>query len=574
MLLEKLCEYAELSKDEEPVPSMYKSTAVPWIIELSQEGTCLGVVRTTEYGAESQSKKNDRGASYLTPHLQRSSGVKAKLLVDTGEYVLGIPRETSKPERIKDCQQDFLKRVKECADETKEATVQTILTFLESIQEEPADQVKNKLELASTFESGDVMTFRINGVMPIDLSSVRSFWSDNAVEDKKEGQTMACHLCGEQKKPEERIQFKIKGIPNGQTAGMAIISANSNAFESYGLKASLIAPTCRECSEKFSQAANSLLKSKQNSIRVGPLVYIFWTVGKTGLSLNILSDPKPEYVKALIEAAWKGKQSSLDIQSDKFYAAAFSASGARVAVRDWLDSTVEEVKKNLTRYFLLQQLVDTYGEEGKPLKLTALAGATERDLRDIKTNVPRAFIRTALRGSPLPGWLLSKALNRIRADGRVTRPQAALIKMVLLSDPQFTVKEEDYMVSLNLENKEPAYLCGRLFSVLEEIQKAAIPGAGSTITDRYFGTASSAPASVFGNLLRGAQNHLGKLRKEKRGAYEAIEKRLEEVLADLQGFPNTLSLKEQGLFSLGYYHQRAGSRAAAMAHKKAKQSTE
>ncbi|MBI4639495.1 MAG: type I-C CRISPR-associated protein Cas8c/Csd1 [Candidatus Tectomicrobia bacterium] len=106
---------------------------------------------------------------------------------------------------------------------------------------------------------------------------------------------------------------------------------------------------------------------------------------------------------------------------------------------------------------------------------------------------------------------------------------------------------------------------------LEAVQRAAIPGAKATITDRFFGTASSAPASVFGRLLRGVQAHLGKLRKEKRGTYEALEQKLEEVQAGLTAFPKTLTLEDQGIFSLGYYHQRAADRAGAIAYKQAQE---
>jgi CRISPR-associated protein Csd1 len=103
---------------------------------------------------------------------------------------------------------------------------------------------------------------------------------------------------------------------------------------------------------------------------------------------------------------------------------------------------------------------------------------------------------------------------------------------------------------------------------MESVQHAAIPNAGSTVTDRFFGTASSAPASVFGRLVRSTQAHLSKLRKERRGAYEALVRRLEEIQQNLQSYPKTLTLEQQGLFGLGYYHQRAADRAAALAHKK------
>jgi CRISPR-associated protein Csd1 len=68
---------------------------------------------------------------------------------------------------------------------------------------------------------------------------------------------------------------------------------------------------------------------------------------------------------------------------------------------------------------------------------------------------------------------------------------------------------------------------------------------------------------VFGVLLRGGQAHLAKLRKENRGAYVNIERRIEEIAAHLRDYPPTLGLHGQALFALGYYHQRAHNRAAA-----------
>jgi len=102
-----------------------------------------------------------------------------------------------------------------------------------------------------------------------------------------------------------------------------------------------------------------------------------------------------------------------------------------------------------------------------------------------------------------------------------------------------------------------------LLAVLEEIQRRAVPGIKATVVDRYFGTASSAPASVFGRLMRGAQPHLSKLERDRHGAYVGLQAQLEDVLSGLKAFPRTLTLTEQGLFSLGYYHQRAHNRARA-----------
>jgi CRISPR-associated protein Csd1 len=164
--------------------------------------------------------------------------------------------------------------------------------------------------------------------------------------------------------------------------------------------------------------------------------------------------------------------------------------------------------------------------------------------------------------------LLYQAVRRNRAEQKVTRQRAALIKLVLLS--QSPITQEHSMIHLDLENTNAAYRCGRLLAVLAEVQRQAQGKA--VIVDRFFGTASAAPASVFGRLLRGAQPHFAKLERDKRGVAIRLQERLEEVMSGLTQFPHTLTLEEQALFALGFYHQRAYDRAqmhAAVERKRA-----
>jgi len=185
--------------------------------------------------------------------------------------------------------------------------------------------------------------------------------------------------------------------------------------------------------------------------------------------------------------------------------------------------------------------------------------------------VGSALLGLALGGDPLPLDLLFQAVRRIRAEGAVSRERAALIKMVLGSQPGIAAEEADAMRELDLSNTEPAYLCGRLLALLDSIQREALRTTNATVVDKFYGTASSAPASVYGSLLHNAQNHLAKLRKERPTVQRALERRLEEVLAGLDRFPPTLSLPQQGLFALGYYHQRAADRRAIAERKAAKE---
>ena len=214
----------------------------------------------------------------------------------------------------------------------------------------------------------------------------------------------------------------------------------------------------------------------------------------------------------------------------------------------------------------MQELVDSYGEPGPPLAAWRLANATVRDARKEAPaeRVVEALVGLALGGTLPPLELLFATVRRCRAEQGVTRERAALMKLVLGARPELMGGRE-VSERLDLANDDPAYLCGRLLAVLDAIQRRALNNPNATIVDKFYGTASSAPASVFGTLLHGARPHLAKLRKQPstQSAGAALEGRLEEVLAGLRRFPPTLTLPEQGLFALGFYHQRAEDRRAA-----------
>ncbi len=108
-------------------------------------------------------------------------------------------------------------------------------------------------------------------------------------------------------------------------------------------------------------------------------------------------------------------------------------------------------------------------------------------------------------------------------------------------------------MGLNTEREEPAYQLGRLFAAMEKAQEDALNGINDTIKDRFFGAASATPASVFPRLTRLSQHHLRKLEKGKRIHFERT---MQEICSKFDSFPSHLNLSEQGLFVLGYYHQR------------------
>ncbi len=120
------------------------------------------------------------------------------------------------------------------------------------------------------------------------------------------------------------------------------------------------------------------------------------------------------------------------------------------------------------------------------------------------------------------------------------------------------------MTTVSEEEKDAAYLCGRLLAQLDYIQHRALGKINATIVDRFYGTASVSPAVVFPRLLKGAIPHLASIRPEYNAQFKSYsaslsypDKELARLLENLTSFPAILTLEEQGRFALGFYHQRA-----------------
>lgn len=566
MILQRLLEYADNRMKLPPV--MYAHAPVRWTIALELDGELSGLV--SRGGGE----ENRRGKNMLVPSVVRAAGIKPKLLTDNGEYVLGIGRPDSDLKKVADRHRQFVELTRRCAEATESDEVRAVVTFLERWD---AGDFREELESREDFEPRDDLTFRVNDVYPVDLPDVQDFWA--AETGGKDAPELMCLVTGEVAPVEKRLPVKVKGLTRigGQSSGTSLVSANAPAFESYGLENSLTSPISRDAGERFGKALNELLAEEKSRVFIGDVVYVFWTREPTALDIGMLMErPDPDRVRDLMRSAETGHHRRVSVGENRFYALALSASGGRAVVRDWLETTIPEVEKHLGDWFLAQDVVDYAGEEARPLSVFRLAASAYRDAgKELQPAVSAVMVRVALNGGRLPDDLLARAVRRCVVgtawqDGtreHVTRERAALIKLIFTTQERLPMSE---MKSLNLDPEldqgdREAYACGRLLAELESVQRAALGRINATITDRYYGAASSTPASVFGMLVGDAQSHLSKLRKTKPGTHSAVQERLEEIMSHLGGYPKTLNMERQGLFALGYYHQRARNRADAKA---------
>jgi hypothetical protein len=80
---------------------------------------------------------------------------------------------------------------------------------------------------------------------------------------------------------------------------------------------------------------------------------------------TLLARPEPADVRSLVESVFRSTAACTKLDDRPFYAAIFSASGGRVVVRDWFDTTIAGVRRELAQHFCLHRLVEWDEAEGR-----------------------------------------------------------------------------------------------------------------------------------------------------------------------------------------------------------------
>jgi CRISPR-associated protein Csd1 len=209
-----------------------------------------------------------------------------------------------------------------------------------------------------------------------------------------------------------------------------------------------------------------------------------------------------------------------------------------------------------------------------------LARTMVREAKDLAPEMPVQLYRAALEHAAPSISILKPILDQLQS--KLVRPENynllydesrfALLKLILNRNRKKNTME--IKPELTADTDDPAYNCGRLLAILAAAQDKAhdykLEGAG--VAERYFGTASSSPGSVFPLLLRLNRHHLNKISKSDRfGGHERfIGEQIQGVCALFKPakpglppmFPRTLDLQAQGRFALGFYQQMAADTAA------------
>ena len=573
MLLTRLAEYASRI---DPIPPFYRVRAVRWAIRIHADGTPASGTLADRSGSD-----NPAGEPMAVPYIYRSGlHPPPVLLVDDLRYLTAFHRGDSEREHSDADRRNgdyiaLLDRWRQSA--PADLAAGAVLAFFQS-----GDH--RKLDIPEAAKPTDVAAIMVDGQWAHERESAVSFWGNVARERKASANAGICLVCGKTGPLLDTIPEAVKAgsipVASGRARDAQLASVNKPAQGRGGKIQLASAPVCDRCGSAAMSALNALLADASHRYRTADSVLTWWLRKAEEFPwMDWIDEPEPGQVAELIAELRKPhrKPAVGGVDPNAFYAVTLSANQSRVVVRDWLEVPLGEVQEHLGRWFADHQVTDLWrdGLQVAPLWLLAnSAGRWETGHEqgrylgaDIPHGCKRDLLLTALRGGRPPAYLLPHVLRRVRADGRVDLPRAALLRLILVRSPD--TPKENYMTGLDPDIPSPPYQCGRMFAVLEQIQRAALGrDVNTTIADKYLSAAMATPRAILTMLRKNAAGHLKRLRRSNTGAYYALGDRLDEVLGHLvpePGIPLSLGLTGQSEFILGYHHQRAADLAAARA---------
>ena len=589
---EALAERGELEKEG------WSPVKVSWGLELDADGQVKSLLLMG--GTDAKGKQIPRVMKLPDP-VKRSSGVAANFLCDNSAYVLGVDAK-GKPERTRECFAACARKHQDVLKDVRHPTAKAILNFFERWKPENAachPAIQPNLE--TLLKGGNIVfvTHDAEGELQLaqDVPEIRRAW-DEAYAKSDDAVMGRCLVTGEEG-PIAILHPSIKGVMGAQSSGASLVSFNAPAFESYGKESARDnqgqgrnAPVGKYAAFAYGAALNYMVGQADFHGRLGDTTLVYWAEGAEpaygsafmammGMGGEDKNEITQKELRGLLTALCQGntvKWENVPLNPEnRFYILGIAPNASRLSVRFFLQNSFEKFVKKYQKHQDDLKIVHSASDGRESLSMWALLGETA-----IKNpNKPPKFQRqlveemlnAILTGSPYPSTLFTQVEIRIRAEKEINRGKAAIIKAYLRRNvveqqrKNAHVYEEVLGVALN-ESKttDLPYRLGRLFAVLEALQLEAFKDnnnrdskPNTTIKDQFFSSACATPAVAFPIIVDRAQKYLRKLKaKNKEGLARYYSDMMDDIIGNFEEkrYPAHLSLEDQGIFQIGYYHQR------------------
>lgn len=583
MILQSLVElFKALEEDGKVTGPGWSNAKVAARLDIDIDGQLLGVVPLKL--SEQRGKKHIEVPQIMRvpEQVTRSSGVSPNYLCDNSSYFLGIDTK-GKPERSKKCFEEARNLHLKYLENVHSDAAMAVRAFFQNWNPEKAAEHPIITAHFDELCEASNLVFYYEGEYAQNDPEIKAAWE--SLYQSREGENEGICLVTGEHTSIARIHSMIKGVPGAQSSGASLIGFNAPAFQSYGKEQSYNAPVGEYAVYAYTTALNYLISNKNSRTMLGNTLIVYWAENGDESYQEIFSDvtePTSDN-QELIDGVFKNLQKGWEVDTDsvlskldpdqKFYILGITPNAARLAVRFFYVDSFGNILKHLKEHYKRMEIIRPSWDEITYLGVwRMMQEITNKKTKDKKPpdNVGGNVFKAILSGSRYPEILYQTVLQRIRADQdnsdsriyKITRGRAAIIKAYLIKNTDIAKKEEITM-GLNENCKSIPYNLGRMFAVLEHVQEESSDNAiNATIKDRYFNSACATPASIFPLLLRLENSHMKKVRRKNKGS----EIRFEQMLCEIQGnipvnedqtiaYPKRLSLEEQGMFFLGYYHQ-------------------
>ncbi|PWI57575.1 type I-C CRISPR-associated protein Cas8c/Csd1 [Sulfoacidibacillus thermotolerans] len=589
MILQALYRHYQLLQEREgdSMPGEeYSAADVSFDVHLNENGQIVAIIPHV----------NEKGKIVKQKHIvpkqdKRTSGIKPYFLCDKAEYLFGsaIGMRDACREAMKSLWKEVL-----MDSGTESLEIHALMSFLNLDNEQLSEQIQRLVDgnVLESLKSGGlcVLKFVPTGRFLHRDPTIQRAWenyyrkSSSDCESADEAKQI-CLITGDQIPVSQiaRLHPSIKNVVGAQSSGAAIVSFNVESFCSYGHEQSYNAPTSQKSAEAYGFVLNKLLADPNHNVRINDTTVVFWADSSTKREedwlVSLFQDVQQEAenspmdeesmrtrVKSAVRHIRQGQKFSdtfhdLDTNT-MFYVLGLSPNNARLAIRFWYTGTLGELGERVWSHY---QDLSIIGLDRSPTIRELLREiAVGHDWSNIPPNMEGQMLRSILLDLPYSRAVFAQLMNRIRAESddpkkglyKIGAIRAAMIKAYLIRQLRVNKNTLEGEITMEINEQLPSvpYHLGRLFACLEKAQVSAQgQGLNATIRDRFWGAASATPANVFPRLLNLAQHHIAK--DEEWGRVN--DQRIQEVMNALPPqFPKRLSLEEQGMFALGYYHQR------------------
>lgn len=591
MLIQALCDYYDvLAAEGRLPPKEYRMQDIHYCISLTPNGEIQAI---TVFGDE-DIKGNITPRSVVMPYQRTVPGISAKIIDYRAKYIFGLLPNSSNSENLllsknekKDEHKDFVEKNLNFIEGLHSPIIDAFRAFLQNWN--PETEMQNKILLSLNKNLGkSSFVFCLSGRPDLLLhedKQIQTAWEALFLKYnlQTEGKTFAqCAVTGKIA-PIAQLHdaVKVKGTKNG---AMPLISCNFEAGESYENEQAYNSNISETAMQKYTVALNTLLKDSHHHKILKGMTVVYWADGGTEkqnstalMSALIFGDTlNAKETDATLEKLLQCVQAGhiltgqLDILGKidtnvTFYIAGFmpTPSGGRISLKFFYRQKFGKMLYNLARYqndlqigeaihaipiYQIKEMLFPADDKKSPYTV-------ENKIRAVDAFFFNTIIEAVIHGGKFPNFMLAKTLQKIKAERNISSLQAGILKAYVNQKSRKTNHKEELTMALDTTNTAPAYLCGRLFAILERLQKEAAD-VSRTIIDTSFASAASKPAFVFPELLKLAQIYMKKLSSKNRVSANFYNKCIREIMSDLNGeMPASLSQPEQAIFMVGYYHQ-------------------